>query len=764
MITASLYIGEGRMSKKTLPLILLLVLLFSLWSQSVSAPKVVIPAQTTLVMETIDHPASVDPAWAIDTASRALIFNVYDPLVFFDRTEVGEFIKVLATDYLIDQPPHPDAPEGTNQTWYFLIREGVKFQDGSTLTTADVEYSFERAMVQDRSGGPVWMLNLPLFGEGWPDKTAWPEAPGNPIDTAVESNSTWVWFNLAMPYPPFMQILCGSWASLLSKAWCSTIPNEWDGDWSDWKAYEDPDNSPLDAAGNVMCGTGPYMLDYLRTWGDWRIVAFNKDIVWPTGYDPAGPNPTHSYEYWQGWPAAHCSRYLEDVKNLVTYLWGPRRTSFLAGTADEVYVPTAYLPQMELNWPTTWDPDAMMRLDAGGDPEYYATGIECLPGIPTLTIDAAMFFTFDVNPASPYVGTGSFPNGIPLDFFSDARIRKAFAYCFDYDEFLEDIYWGEAEQPPSCVIRGLLYHNPANPKYDFNLTKARELFMNASADPTSPAYQVWDLGFTMTITYNNGHIPRQTAATMMKIGVENLFALGPDGIADTGDEAPGTAVISMLGLTGPAFESDLRARFMPLFMTGWIADYPDPHNFVVPYMHTYGDFTRFQHYSNSTVDALIEQGITTPDGPARQAIYETLQLMYFQDCPSVCLAQALKRHWERDWVQGWYHNPLYPGQKYFYHLWKGLNGDINGDNKVNILDFGEISGHWYPGPPVGPLGYDPIADLWPKLQCVLSEEPYDAIPKIWDEETQTWIPDPSIRTVDIFDAALVSAHWLEYDP
>jgi len=58
-----------------------------------------------------------------------------------------------------------------------------------------------------------------------------------------------------------------------------------------------------------------------------------------------------------------------------------------------------------------------------------------------------------------------------------------------------------------------------------------------------------------------------------------------------------------------------------------------------------------------------------------------------------------------------------------------IPGDVNGDGTVDILDAAEISAHWYPGPPVGPLGYDPNADI------------------------------NNDGNVDIIDLAIVSAHW-----
>jgi hypothetical protein len=38
-------------------------------------------------------------------------------------------------------------------------------------------------------------------------------------------------------------------------------------------------------------------------------------------------------------------------------------------------------------------------------------------------------------------------------------------------------------------------------------------------------------------------------------------------------------------------------------------------------------------------------------------------------------------------------------------------GDVNADGVVDILDAAGISAHWYPGPPIGPLGYDSNFDI-----------------------------------------------------
>jgi hypothetical protein len=56
-------------------------------------------------------------------------------------------------------------------------------------------------------------------------------------------------------------------------------------------------------------------------------------------------------------------------------------------------------------------------------------------------------------------------------------------------------------------------------------------------------------------------------------------------------------------------------------------------------------------------------------------------------------------------------------------------GDVNGNGVVSLEDASIISAHWYPGPPVGPLGFDAIADI------------------------------NRDGAVGLFDAAIVSAYW-----
>jgi hypothetical protein len=126
-------------------------------------------------------------------------------------------------------------------------------------------------------------------------------------------------------------------------------------------------------------------------------------------------------------------------------------------------------------------------------------------------------------------------------------------------------------------------------------------------------------------------------------------------------------------------------------------------------MHSDGAFAKYQHIqygqsglkqippygdpalniNNAYVDALIEAGLTTPDGAERERIYDELQNIYHEECLSVFLCQPIHRHFERDGVHGWYYNRIGCGDYlYFYTIWKEElpPEDINEDGIVNIVD------------------------------------------------------------------------------
>jgi ABC-type transport system substrate-binding protein len=293
----------------------------------------------TFIEQTIGEVDSLDPAWMYDNASGAQARFVYETLIYYDGEETGEFVPVLATD--------TGTFNAADNTMRFTIRDGVHFQNGDLMTPEDVEYSFERAMVQDRPGGPIWLLFSPLLGVAGYDDTTFAA-----IDAAVEVDGNDVVFTLSGSYweLPFKQILCGAWASIVDKSWCIE-QGDWDGTESDITRVLHPQNPGDTALYEKMNGTGGWELNH---WEHGIQITYDKnDSYW-------GGDVPFDHIYYQ-----------------VVEEWTSRKLALLNGDADWVYVPSTNFDEMDK-----------------------VAGLNVYKDLPSLNIDAIFFNMIICGPQS----------------------------------------------------------------------------------------------------------------------------------------------------------------------------------------------------------------------------------------------------------------------------------------------------------------------------------------------------------------------------
>jgi len=546
----------------------------------------------TFVIAAINDIVSLDPAYAYDTSSIGQIENIYETLIKFDSDSTSEFVPALATEWTISED---------GKTYRFKIRDGVSFHNGNPLTPEDVEYSFERGMVQDYPLGPQWMFFEPLFGLGnYTSRSGNGLIPLEEIKNKVEVDGQWVQFNLAIPYEPFLQILASSWGSIVDMDWC--IENgDWDGTEESYEALNNPapGGSPIHSKSN---GTGPFVLE------DWKPGTEIKLV--------------RNDNYW-GAPAS-----FERVITVIIQEWGPRRVMLESGDVDCTVVPSGEIQQVR-----------------------EMAGILAYEGLPTLT-NQAFFFQFNIDPTSTLIGSGQLDgNGTPADFFSDVDVRKGFAYAFDWDIYIPEAMGGYGEQISSPIVKGIPYYKPDWPSYELDLAKAEE-HLRAAWDGL-----LWENGFEMTLVYASGDITGKIACEILQY---NLYEINP------------LFKINIQLMGWPTMLAEMELGRLPMYLSGWTADYPDPHNFVFPYMHSKGTFAHAQRYSNEVVDELIEEAISSNNHSERQLLYDQLAELYYDEVPSIMISQFLGVFFFRDWIEGFVHNPIRPiYENYAYDLSKG---------------------------------------------------------------------------------------------
>ncbi|PIP83580.1 MAG: peptide ABC transporter substrate-binding protein [Elusimicrobia bacterium CG_4_9_14_3_um_filter_62_55] len=553
------------------------------------------PAPATFTYAATGEITSLDPVTPYDAVSQGVIFNVYETLIGFERDRNDRFVPLLATKV-------PSRENGLisqdGRTYRFPIRKGVRFHDGSVMRPGDVRYSLMRFMLTDRAGGPSSLLLEPILGiASTRDKDGNISVDFAAVEKAVRVDGDDVVITLKEPFAPFLSIMA-RWSYVMSRAW-ATERGAWNGSGESWKKFNNPGRDQT-VFSEAMNGTGAFLLERWDRPGRKLLLGRHE-------------------AYWRE-PAK-----LNRVMILSIPEFGTRKLLLQGGDADIIEVPRTYLSQV------TGMPSVRIE-----------------DGLPRLLTDPSFFFTFDINQqANPDIGSGKLDGeGIPSNFFADKDLRKAFAYSFDYDAFINETFKGRAARARGPIPPGLPGYDPDGPMTTFDKKKAEAYFRKAWGG------QVWKKGFRFTMTYNTGGDVREYACQILKKGVESINP---------------KFKIDMRGLEWAAYLDRAQKRMMPLFSRGWTADYPDAHNFVFPYYHSKGRYPIAQGFKNETLDARIDEAVRTVDAQKRAGLYHEILKLGFEETPQLYTVHPPGVYAMRDRVRGFYDNAVFMGV-YFYPL------------------------------------------------------------------------------------------------
>ncbi|GAB4502185.1 MAG: ABC transporter substrate-binding protein [Anaerolineales bacterium] len=609
---------------------------------------------------------TLDPALAYDTASAEILQNTYEGLVFYDGEATDKFVPMLAESWTTSD-------DGT--VWTFTIRKGVKFHNGDEMTATDVAYSFQRGLLQGGYSSPQWLLAEPFFGVGNDDITMIVDAGASADDRealakndpavltaacdkvqaaiVADDAAGTVTMTLAQPWGPFLATLAQTWGSVMDKKWVMDNGG-WDGTCATWQNFYGMASSddPFSAIEN---GTGPFKLDSLKQ-GE-EVVLVRNDAYWR---DPAK---------------------LERVVLKSVPEWGTRFTMMQAGDADLAVVPAANRSQMDelVGAFQTYDAATNTYGPVQEVCKYDPTGLGAAKytacaageagngapflgrfGRPGISQDVILFNFAIQQPegGNQYIGSGALDgNGVTPDFFADEHIRKGFAYAFDWETFITDVWKGEAVQSFQLTLPGMPGFFLDTPHYTLDLDKAAAEFKLADLDHDGiaagddPEGDVWTTGFRVQMAYNQGNNTRQTIAEIL---AGNLASINDKFVVET------------LGLPWAAYLRAQRAKLLPIMTGGWLEDIHDPHNWYQPYTTgTYGGRQSLPADIKAQFKTFLDQGVAELDPAKRGEIYKQANQLYYDLAVGVPLVLTTSHGYSQRWVDGVVLNPIFPGNYYY---------------------------------------------------------------------------------------------------
>jgi peptide/nickel transport system substrate-binding protein len=493
-------------------------------------------------------PSSFDPSVDYEIFGQEVEANIFSTLLMYNGSSTTQFIPVAATKV----PSVANGGISPDYTTYtFQIRTGLKFSNGDPLTAYDVWYSMVRNLLFVGGGGPSWILAqylIPGATAGVPIMTAANDTTDfNAIMNALtySNSSNTVTFKLVNPTVSqlyFTAIADVQGGGILDSLWLQRIGAGITFTPAGFYAYQNQSNQ---GSFNLKVqwdpvASGPYMIQSLVPGQSVTLVA-----------NPGFPGVPEI-------PAVNNTVVIQWVKDPETAY-----NLFTSGQADIIRnLPTEYLALI---------------------PKQVANGKAAMYELASLY---CTFFAFNVNIDVAAMKADFGPQyHVPSDYFANLDIREAFAYAFNYSNFIDEIVGNVkyginfGSSYAGAIIPGLPYYVPPSqlqnvPTYD--LTRAKQLLQQSGQ---------YDTSINIPIVIDTGYTDYFVAAQMWAAALNSIdpnIVMNPVYIP---------IATSLAGSGDP----------IPINCQGWSADYPYPSDFVDG-LYKQGGFFSGQ-YLNSTSHA-----------------------------------------------------------------------------------------------------------------------------------------------------------------
>ena len=193
--------------------------------------------------------------------------------------------------------------------------------------------------------------------------------------------------------------------------------------------------------------------------------------------------------------------------------------------------------------------------------------------------------------------------------FTNKKVRQALNYAVNKQMIAEVIRNGTVNPARSILPPGMPGYNPDLEGYPYDIEKAKELLKEAGYEDGLPG--------TYELAYNTSKAHQRVAEAIQS----NLKKIGVD--------------VKIVNMEWGSYISKVDNGNTQMFRLGWIADYPDPDNFLRVLFHSdnAGPGGNGAFYKNSEVDKMLEKAVKMSPGQERLDLYQKIEKQIMNDAP-----------------------------------------------------------------------------------------------------------------------------------
>ncbi|MGC8496662.1 MAG: ABC transporter substrate-binding protein [Thermoplasmata archaeon] len=584
---------------------------------------------------------SFDPAICYESVGMEIIQNVYETLLAYNGSSTSQSQMIPLVASVVPTVANGGiSPDYLNYT--FHVRTGLKFSNGDPLNVWDVYISFVRALlfVQGTPGTPDWIIAQDLLPAGGyaPGLYSNGTALFDAITSAVTVNNATqtVTFHLLKPDPAFLDYIADPLgASIMDNNWLVQNGAGITFTPTGFLAYQQYGNEVN--YNNYLryhaMGSGPYMIkSYLI--GQFVSLA---------------PNPNYA-------PIKGVPGYNHTAKDTVNIEWVKDASAellMLEGGLADIFTGTSDLP--------TYYYPTISHYESLGKIKVYE--------FPTLTIYG---FEFNFNINTTMLSTLGSGFHIPTNYFTNLDIRRAFAYAFNYTNYINNLV-GNARYGANFSSSFVGDIPNGMPGY-LSPQQLKDAGVNVPSYNLSIAKEYLEESGMYNVSIN---IP-----IIVTAGDPIDFAAVQDWGATLNSIDPNIVISGMyeefatwLGYQVP------NENPMPVYQTIWIPDYPFPSDYIMAFYQENGTYpigagfnpTTFSmsgHPNQANQTQKMEQDIAT----AMSTGNVTIALKYYDYSEEIAvnLTNAVYAQ-QVNWF--WYYSPSLKGVQYEENPLFGGGGD-----------------------------------------------------------------------------------------